>query len=92
MACFPAATAQPDYVERNRESFGGADPAQLAKERVLVHGPVGAEPLDDPIVPPESAGDPLREELPLPQAVAGPTRALASKGPADSLGGDAASE
>ena len=53
LACFPAATAEPDYVERNRELFGGADPAQLAKERVLVHGPVGAEPLDDPIVPPE---------------------------------------
>ena len=53
LACFPAATAEPDYVERNRELFGGADPAQLAKERVLVHGPLGAEPLDDPIVPPE---------------------------------------
>jgi hypothetical protein len=53
LACFPAATAEPDYLDRNKELFDGVDPAQVAKDRVVVHGPVGAEPLDDPVVPPE---------------------------------------
>lgn len=53
LACFPAATSEPDYFERNKEYFGGRPPVQVAEERVFVHGPVGAEPLDDPVVPPE---------------------------------------
>jgi hypothetical protein len=53
LGCFQTATGEPDYFERNKALFGGADPAQVAKDRVLVHGPVGAEPLDDPVVPPE---------------------------------------
>jgi hypothetical protein len=53
LECFPTATSEPDYFERNKELFGGVDPVQVAKERVIAHGPVGAEPLDDPVVPPE---------------------------------------
>src|SRR6266511_1952781 len=52
LACFPAATAEPDYFARNKELFDGADPAEVAKDRIAVHGPVGVEPLDDPVVPP----------------------------------------
>jgi hypothetical protein len=53
LACFPAATAEPDYFLRNKELFDGTDPAAVAKDRVTVHGPVGVEPLDDPVVPPQ---------------------------------------
>lgn len=58
VGCFPTATDEPDYRDRNASLFDGAAAAELAKERVLGHGPVGAEPLDDPVVPPERpAGD-----------------------------------
>ncbi|MFN2467075.1 MAG: hypothetical protein ABR521_02935 [Gaiellaceae bacterium] len=53
VGCFPAATDEPDYRERNAALLGAGTAAELAKERVLGHGPVGAEPLDDPVVPPE---------------------------------------
>lgn len=52
VACFPAATGEEDYRERNETLFGGVDAAALAKQRVLNHGPVGVEPLDAPVVPP----------------------------------------
>lgn len=53
VACFPAATDEPDYRDRNAALLDGAAAAELAKQRARDHGPVGAEPLDDPVVPPE---------------------------------------
>jgi hypothetical protein len=52
VGCFPAATDEPDYRERNKPLFGNLDAAELAKQRVAEHGPVGVEPLDEPVVPP----------------------------------------
>ena len=57
VGCFPAATDEPDYRDRNASLLDGAGAAELAKERVLAHGPIGAEPLDDPVVPPERPAD-----------------------------------
>jgi hypothetical protein len=56
IGCFPAATGEDDYVERNADLFDGRDPADLAKERALLFGPKGAEPLDEPVVPPVRPG------------------------------------
>lgn len=54
IGCFPAATHEPDYVQRNVVEFGGSgiDIDALAKGRVLGGGPTGVEPLDEPVVPP----------------------------------------
>ena len=52
LGCFPAATRERDYVERNVSQLGGVDIDALAKDRVLGGGPVGVEPLDEPVVPP----------------------------------------
>ena len=52
VGCFPAATDEPDYVERNKDLFAGQGADATAKERIIFGGPVGAEPLDEPEVPP----------------------------------------
>ncbi len=52
LGCFPAAAREPDYVDRNADQLAGVDIDELAKDRVLGGGPVGVEPLDEPVVPP----------------------------------------
>ena len=52
VGCFPAATDEPDYFERNKDEFGGIAPNDLPKLRVMGPPTNGAEPLDEPLVPP----------------------------------------
>ncbi len=52
VGCFPAATGEDDYQARNEDLFAGVPAAGVAKERIVGGGPVGAEPLDEPVVPP----------------------------------------
>ncbi len=52
LACFPAATDEADYRDRNAQIFAGASAEEIAKDRVLGDRGTGAEPLDDPVVPP----------------------------------------
>lgn len=58
VACYPMATDESDYVERNTVHFAGRAPETIADERVVDPLPHGAEPLDDPQVPPSRPPEP----------------------------------
>lgn len=52
VGCFPIATDDKYYVEDNKDLISVATYQGIAKDRVLNPMPRGAEPLDDPQVPP----------------------------------------
>jgi len=52
VGCFPAATSEKDYFVRNKPEYGGLSPEELAVNRVFEPPTQGAEPLDEPLVPP----------------------------------------
>jgi hypothetical protein len=50
--CYAMATGEKDYVEDNAKTIAGRDHRQRTKEIVMDPLPHGAEPLDEPVVPP----------------------------------------